>query len=98
MITLSVEVNPNREVEMPEEQVTPEMEEAVHRTLYHHPRSSPAIVQLLTGKTYDVPPLPPTKEQEKIAHGVVEELISIHYSTFRQACIEVTGEDPAENW
>ena len=78
--------------------VTPEMEEAVHRTLYHHPRSSPAIVQLLTGRTYDTPPHPPTEVQEQMAHDVVEELITIHYTTLRKACIEVTGEDPTEHW
>ena len=78
--------------------ISPAMREAVMKTLYHHPRSTPAIVQMLTGVAFKVPPLRPTVEEEQIAHETVEQLIALHYATFRQACIEVLGEDPETDW
>lgn len=74
------------------------MVEAVLKTLYHHKRSSPAIVRMLTGRVFKEPPPGPTEEAEKMAHEIVERLIATHYDVFRQAVIDVTGEDPAIDW
>ena len=61
---------------------------------YHHPRSSPEIVRMITGKAFEVSPPQPTAEEKRMAHEIVEHLIALHYKTFREACIEVLGEDP----
>ena len=85
---------------MPEkpEEVTEEMTAAVEKTLYHHPRSSPIIVQLLIGKTFNTPPSVPSEEEKAMAHEVVEELIALHYRSLRLAFIEVLGEDLETDW
>lgn len=77
---------------MPDTQMTPELEEAVWSTLYHHRRSTPAIVEMLTGKVFETPPPVPTDEQRLMAHDTVEELITVHYRCLNDAMIEVTGE------
>jgi hypothetical protein len=79
---------------MTNEKISPELRTAVLRTLYHHPRSSPAIVQLLTREVFETPPPKPTEDEKRMAHDTVEELIGIHYNAFREACLEVIGEDP----
>lgn len=84
---------------MPEKKaIPPELEEAVWKTLYHHPRSSPIIVRMLTGRTFDTPPPQPTEEEKQAASETVEELLATYYSAYRAACIEVTGEDPETDW
>ena len=83
---------------MSADKITPEMREAVMRTLYHHPRSSPIIVEMLTGEVFEAPPPQPTDEQKQMACETVEELIALHYKSFREACIEVLGEDPETDW
>ncbi len=78
---------------MSSDKISPEMREAVMRTLYHHPRSSATIVQMLTGEVFAEPPPKPTEEERQMAHEIVEQLIALHYDVLRQAVIEVTGED-----
>lgn len=82
---------------MSADEISPELREAVMKTFYHHPRSSPEIVRMITGKTFEVPPPQPTAEEKRMAHEIVEHLVALHYSTFREACIKVLGEDP-EDW
>ena len=74
-----------------------EMQEAVWKTLYHHPRSSPAIVRMLTGRAFEVPPPKPTEGEEKKGHETVEALIAMYYRALRGAVLEVTGEDIEED-
>ena len=78
---------------MPETKITPEMEAAVWATLYHDPRSSPIIVQMLTGRVFETPPPRPTDEQCQMAHQVVEELLRFHYTNLNAAMIEVIVEE-----
>ena len=73
--------------------LSPEMEAAVMSTLYHDPRSSPIIVQILTGRVFETPPPLPTSEQRLIAHSTVEELLYIHYDTLRESMRVVIGEE-----
>ena len=80
------------------DKISPEMREAVLKTLYHHPQSGPVIVQMLTGEVFETPPPQPSEEEKKMAYETVESLIAIHYDSFRQACIEVLGEDPETDW
>jgi hypothetical protein len=75
-----------------EKKPTTEMEAAVWSSLYHDPRSSPVIVQILTGKVFDTPPPMPTDKQRQMARPVVEELLRLYYTTFATAVAEVTGE------
>ena len=86
----------NEESEKPQ-QMTPELEEAVWRTLYHHPHSSAIIVQLLTGRTFKTPPPVPTDKQRQMAHDVVEELLRLHYRSLNEAMKEVIGEELEDN-
>lgn len=79
-------------------EITPEMKQAVLRSLYHHPRSSPIITEMLTGERFDSPPPQPTEAEKEMAREIVEDLVALHYRAFREACIEVTGEDPETDW
>lgn len=83
--------------------MSPELFEATMLTLYHHPRSSEAIVLLLTGLEFAEPPPKPTPEQEAMAHDIVEETITKYYEAFLNELGEDpetdwTVEDPADNW
>lgn len=83
---------------MKKDKFSPEMHGAVLRTLYHHPRSTPVIVSMITGLRFETPPPLPTESEKQMAHETVERLIALYYEIFREACIEVTGEDPAIDW
>jgi hypothetical protein len=82
---------------MTNQEITPEIADIALRALYHHPRSSATIVEMLTGVRFDTPPLPPTAEEEAQVHDAVEETITLYHSSFRSAVKEVLGEDP-EDW
>ncbi len=73
--------------------VSPELQEAVWSTLYYDERSSPLIIEMLTGKVFDAPPLPPTEEQKTMAREIVEGLLFLHYTTLAGAVRETTGEE-----
>lgn len=70
-----------------------ELGNAVWSTLYHDERSSPAIIQLMTGRIFKTPPPPPTEEQKEMAREIVEEFISLHYHCLADAVRETTGEE-----
>ncbi|MDP3731099.1 MAG: hypothetical protein Q8R34_01220 [bacterium] len=77
-------------------EITLEMREAAMKTLYHHPRSSPFIVQMITGRVFEAPPPKPTEKEKQIANETVEALLKYYYENLRQAVLEVTGEDIEE--
>ncbi len=81
-----------------EENMTPELKDAIIRALYHHPKTTPIIVRILTGRAFDTPPPLPTDEEKKQTETIVEELVAYYFKAFRNACIEVTGEDPEKDW
>lgn len=74
-------------------EITAEMREAVLKTLYHHPQSTPAIVKMLTGREFETPPPKPTEDEKKMAHETVEKLIALHHKVLRDAVLEITSED-----
>ena len=76
------------------EEMTPELREAIIKTLYHHPKVTPMIMHLIMRTEFKTPPPPPTNEERARAETVVEEIVAHYYKAFREACIEVTGEDP----
>ena len=78
--------------------ITPELEEAVMKTLYHHSRTTPIIVEMLTGKKFETAPPLPTNEEKAQVGPIVEELVEHYYRSLRSAYIEVLGEDPQKNW
>lgn len=73
--------------------ITPELKEAVWSTMYYDERSSPVIIEMLTGRTFATPPLPPTEEQKAMAREIVEGLLFLYHNTFADAVHEVTGEE-----
>lgn len=78
-------------------EVTPELVQAVERTLYHSHDVTPIMVTMILGKEFvEAPPLP-TEEEKKQATEIVEQLLSCHKTAWREAVLEVTGED-IEDW
>jgi len=80
-----------------ETELTPELRQAVIRTLYHHSRTTPVIVQMLTGEIFETPPPLPTDKEKVQTESTVEELVEHYFRSFRSACIEILGEDPEED-
>ena len=77
--------------------LTPEMEEATHRVLYHHPYGGRTILELLTKREFPTELPTPTEEQKQMAHDFVEELLRIHYRVLNDVMQEVTGESLEDN-
>jgi hypothetical protein len=55
-------------------------EEAMWRTLYHHPMASPRIIMEATGRKFDTPPPLPTPEDKRRAEEIVKKILIAHYS------------------
>lgn len=55
-------------------------EQAMWRTLYHHPMASPRIILEATGMKFDDPPPFPTPEEKQLARAIVEKILIAHYS------------------
>ncbi len=77
--------------------LTPEMEEAIISTIYHHPMGGRTILELLAGRAFKTPPPVPTDEQRQMAHDIVEELLRLHYRSLNEAMKEVIGEELEDN-
>ena len=76
------------------EEMTPKLKEAIIKTLYHHPKVTPMIMHLIMREEFKTPPPLPTDEERAQAEAIVEKIVANYYKAFREACIEVTGEDP----
>lgn len=77
---------------------------SVFKTLYHHKDVTPVMVGMITGvimetaegeEPFDMPL--PTAEEKEFSIGIVNELISLYFDAFNEACVEVTGE-PLADW
>lgn len=73
--------------------ITPELKEAVWCTMYYDERSSPLIIEMLTGKVFPVPPLPPTEEQRAMAREIVEGLLFLYHNALDDAVRDTTVRD-----
>ncbi len=73
--------------------VSPELEDAVWSTLYYDERSSPIIIQMLTGKVFETPPTPPTDEQKAMAREIVEGLLFLYHNALDDTIGDTTGRD-----
>ena len=67
-------------------------EGALAKTLYHHPESTPAVIEMATGKTFNTPPPVPTEKEKRYAGAMVENLIAEYVRPFR-FWTEASGED-----
>jgi hypothetical protein len=73
--------------------ITPELKEAVWSTMYYDERSSPVIIEMLTGRTFATPPLPPTEEQKAMAREIVEGLLFLYHNALDDTIGDTTGRD-----
>ncbi|MBU0613615.1 hypothetical protein KKB10_06455 [Patescibacteria group bacterium] len=70
---------------------------ALAKILYHNPQGG--MLSTLVRYRHRRKPLPQPTWRELLAIGsVAEQLRQIHQQAFREACIEVTGEDPETDW
>jgi hypothetical protein len=80
-----------------EVKITPELEEAVLRTLCHHPYGGVVICGMITGQRFEVMPPAPTAEQRQMAHVIVEDLLRVYFRAMNSSMLEVTGEGIEDN-
>ena len=69
---------------------------ALFKVLYHHPKGG--MLPTLIHTRHPNPPPKPTWRECREVGVIAERLRQIHQQAFRQACIDVTGEDPETDW
>jgi len=71
--------------------------QAIERTLYHYPDVTPAMVTMILNKDFAVAPPLPTEDEKARATELVKQLIQRYKTAFREAVLEVTGEE-VDDW
>ena len=78
-------------------EIIAEVRQAVMRTLYHHPRVTPIIVEMLTGETFETPPPLPTDKERALAVEKVEKMVNRYYDSLGDAYSAILGENLEQN-